>query len=54
MKIRDKVLPVLKPLADQSDIDDIAETMVGGVEDQKWKSWKKILLKWLVLNMQLP
>ena len=30
MKIRDKVLPVLKPLADQSDIDDIAETIRSG------------------------
>ena len=30
MKIRDKVLPVLKPLADQSDIDDIAETIKSG------------------------
>ena len=30
MKIRDKVLPVLRPVADQSDIDDISETLKSG------------------------
>ena len=40
MKIRDKVLPVLRPVADQSDIDDISETLkVAGVS---WTESRKI------------
>ena len=30
MKIRDKVLPVLRPLADQTDIDELADTLKSG------------------------
>ena len=53
MKIRDSVLPVLRPVGGDEEIESIAESIRSGWwgKGPKVSQFEKELLRWLVLSM---